>query len=153
MKNANHFGTSHFGSNHVLLTRTVAGYSVLFFCHFPGETLLHATLGMECDGSSKWVCPGSRGPRPLQSVADGIRLQVVGSATARASPGSMASTECWGPECNAPTTSTRSRRGVGGCTLESLQFGGGIGGHGESFASRMWTLAAVEKSKAKQAAK
>ena len=44
--------------------------------------------------------------------------------------------QCSGPECDAPTTSTRSGRGVGGRTFESLQFGGGIGGHGESSGSR-----------------
>ena len=34
------------------------------------------------------------------------------------------------------TTSTRSRRAVGGCTFESLQFGDGIGSRGESSGSR-----------------
>ena len=92
-------------------------------CYFPGKTLPHATPGMECDGCSRWVGPGSQWTTAqISSVADGIRSQFVGSAApARACLGSMASTEC-SAECNAPTTSTRTKRGVGGRTFESLQF-------------------------------
>ena len=50
--------------------------------------------------------------------------------------GSLASTQREVQECGACTSSSRSRRGVGGRTFESLQFGGSVGGHGESSGSR-----------------
>ena len=46
-------------------------------CCFCGKTLFHATQGMERDGCSRWVGPGSPWTTAqISSVADGIRSQV-----------------------------------------------------------------------------
>ena len=77
----------------------------------------NATQGMERDECSRWV-----GPSSPWTTAN--RSQVVGAGS------SSASTECSGPECDAPT---------------SLQFGGGTSGHGESSGSAH-TDAFIERS-------
>ena len=114
----------------MLFARIVAGHSFLSFLSFP-------RLGWSViEFPKRWVQVYAWATAQVSSVADGTMSQFVGSAGAGACSGSMASTECFAPECNAPTTSTRSRRGVGGCTVKSLQSGDGTGVHGDSSGSR-----------------
>ena len=51
-----HVGSSHLGSNVVLLVRTT---SSIFVIVLPGKTSQHASQGMDGNGHSQWMGPGS----------------------------------------------------------------------------------------------